>query len=293
MKQWFYGEKRQRFSFRKLSVGLVSATIGSFFFSSLIAGDLSPVKATEISHGQSAQVSYYYVMESELTEAEKSILIREIPKHVEEISESYYLVYRPKDQKLGYGALPQTGYSGVWESIFAVAGFTFLVLIFARAKNGKRYLSSILLVTGMGSVLLSPTALAVTNIELAAYNQSINLGVGESLPKPLHIDGFEYIGYLKNEDKRGNSLSSSHKNKSLVDYGTNPDTAPVHEVPELVEYGTSPDTAPVHEVPELAEYGTSPDTAPVHEAPELAEYGTSPDTAPVHEIPELAEYGTS
>ena len=293
MKQWFYGEKRQRFSFRKLSVGLVSATIGSFFFSSLIAGDLSPVKATEISHGQSAQVSYYYVMESELTEAEKSILIRDIPKHVEEISESYYLVYRPKDQKLGYGALPQTGYSGVWESIFAVAGFTFLVLIFARAKNGKRHLSSILLVTGMGSVLLSPTALAVTNIELAAYNQSINLGVGESLPKPLHIAGFEYIGYLKNEDKRGNSLSSSHKNKSLVDYGTNPDTAPVHEVPELVEYGTSPDTAPVHEIPELAEYGTSPDAAPVHEAPELAEYGTSPDTAPVHEIPELADYGTN
>ena len=293
MKQWFYGEKRQRFSFRKLSVGLVSATIGSFFFSSLIAGDLSPVKATEISHEQSAQVSYYYVMESELTEAEKSILIRDIPKHVEEISESYYLVYRPKDQKLGYGALPQTGYSGVWESIFAVAGFTFLVLIFARAKSGKRYLSSILLVTGMGSVLLSPTALAVTNLELAAYNQSINLGVGESLPKPLHIDGFEYIGYLKNEDKRGNSLSSSHKNKSLVDYGTNPDTAPVHEIPELAEYGTNPDTSPVHEAPELAEYGTSPDTSPVHEIPELAEYGTSPDTAPVHEAPELAEYGTS
>ena len=293
MKQWFYGEKRQRFSFRKLSVGLVSATIGSFFFSSLVAGDLSPVKATEISHGQSAQVSYYYVMESELTEAEKSILIRDIPKHVEEISESYYLVYRPKDQKLGYGALPQTGYSGVWESIFAVAGFTFLVLIFARAKSGKRYLSSILLVTGMGSVLLSPTALAVTNIELAAYNQSINLGVGESLPKPLQIDGFEYIGYLKNEDKKRNNLYSSHKDKSLVDYGTNPDTAPVHEVPELVEYGTSPDIAPVYEVPELAEYGTSPDTAPVHEAPELAEYGTSPDTAPVHEVPELVEYGTS
>ena len=293
MKQWFYGEKRQRFSFRKLSVGLVSATIGSFFFSSLIAGDLSSVKATEISQGQSAQVRYYYVMESELTEAEKSILIRDIPKHVEEISESYYLVYRPKDQKLGYGALPQTGYSGVWESIFAVAGFTFLVLIFARAKSGKRYLSSILLVTGMGSVLLSPTALAVTNLELATYNQSINLGVGESLPKPLQIDGFEYIGYLKNEDNKRNILYSSHKDKSLVDYCTSPSTAPVHEVPELDEYGTSSTTTPVHEVPELDEYGTSPSTAPVHEVPELDEYGTSPDTAPVHEVPELDEYGTS
>ena len=293
MKQWFYGEKRQRFSFRKLSVGLVSATIGSFFFSSLIAGDLSPVKATEISHGQSAQVSYYYVMESELTEAEKSILIRDIPKYVEEISESYYLVYRPKDQKLGYGALPQTGYSGVWESIFAVAGFTFLVLIFARAKSGKRYLSSILLVTGMGSVLLSPTALAVTNLELAAYNQSINLGVGESLPKPLQIDGFEYIGYLKNEDNKRNILYSSHKDKSLVYYGTSPSIAPVHEVPELDDYGTSPAKASVHEVPELDEYGTSPSTAPVHEVPELVDYGTNPSMSPVHEVPELADYGTS
>ena len=73
MKQWFYGEKRQRFSFRKLSVGLVSATIGSFFFSSLIAGDLSPVKATEISHGQSAHGSSDDVRESDLTDAEKSI----------------------------------------------------------------------------------------------------------------------------------------------------------------------------------------------------------------------------
>ncbi|MBZ2111563.1 YSIRK-type signal peptide-containing protein [Streptococcus infantis] len=31
MKHQFYGEKRQRFSLRKLSVGLISATIGGFF----------------------------------------------------------------------------------------------------------------------------------------------------------------------------------------------------------------------------------------------------------------------
>lgn len=35
MKHQFYGEKRQRFSFRKLSVGLISATIGSFFLDSV------------------------------------------------------------------------------------------------------------------------------------------------------------------------------------------------------------------------------------------------------------------
>ena len=92
MTHQFYGEKRQRFSFRKLSVGLVSATIGSFFLSGQITGDLTSVKAAEIQSQQSAHVKYHYVVESELTEAEKSALIREIPKYVEDASETYYLV---------------------------------------------------------------------------------------------------------------------------------------------------------------------------------------------------------
>ncbi len=40
-------------------------------------------------------------------------------------------------------------------------------------------------------------------------------------------------------------------------------------VPELTNYGTTPETAPVHEVPELTTYGTSPDTAPIYENSEL------------------------
>ena len=115
MTHQFYGEKRQRFSFRKLSVGLVSATIGSFFLSGQITGDLTSVKAAEIQSQQSAQVKYHYVVESELTEAEKSALIREIPKHVEDASETYYLVYRPTTQGDSSGVLPKTGHSGLWE----------------------------------------------------------------------------------------------------------------------------------------------------------------------------------
>ena len=118
MTHQFYGEKRQRFSFRKLSVGLVSATIGSFFLSGQITGDLTSVKAAEIQSQQSAQVKYHYVVESELTEAEKSALIREIPKHVEDASETYYLVYRPTTQGDSSGVLPKTGHSGLWELTF-------------------------------------------------------------------------------------------------------------------------------------------------------------------------------
>ena len=209
MKHQFYGEKRQRFSFRKLSVGLVSATIGSFFLSGQITGDLTSVKAAEIQSQQSAQVKYHYVVESELTEAEKSALIREIPKYVEDASETYYLVYRPTTQGDSSGVLPKTGHSGLWESTFTAMGLALLVLVVVRGRNGKRYLSSILLVTGMGSILLSPTVLAVTNIELAAYNQSLNLGLGDALPAPLKIDGYDYIGYLKNEEQNDSHLAHS------------------------------------------------------------------------------------
>ena len=209
MKHRFYGEKRQRFSFRKLSVGLVSATIGSFFLNGQMAGGLTSVKAAEIQSQQSAQVKYHYVVESELTEAEKSALIREIPKHVEDASETYYLVYRPTTQGDTSGVLPKTGHSGLWESTFTAMGLALLVLVVVRGRNGKRYLSSILLVTGMGSILLSPTVLAVTNIELAAYNQSLNLGLGDALLAPLKIDGYDYIGYLKNIEQNDSHLAHS------------------------------------------------------------------------------------
>ncbi|WP_247925277.1 G5 domain-containing protein, partial [Streptococcus oralis] len=218
MTHQFYGEKRQRFSFRKLSVGLVSATIGSFFLSGQITGDLTSVKAAEIQSQQSAHVKYHYVVESELTEAEKSALIREIPKYVEDASETYYLVYRPTTQGDSSGVLPKTGHSGLWESTFTAMGLALLVLVVVRGRNGKRYLSSILLVTGMGSILLSPTVLAVTNIELAAYNQSLNLGLGDALPAPLKIDGYDYIGYLKNEEQNDSHLAhSAHKENPTLD----------------------------------------------------------------------------
>ena len=218
MTHQFYGEKRQRFSFRKLSVGLVSATIGSFFLSGQITGDLTSVKAAEIQNQQSAHVKYHYVVESELTEAEKSALIREIPKYVEDASETYYLVYRPTTQGDSSGVLPKTGHSGLWESTFTAMGLALLVLVVVRGRNGKRYLSSILLVTGMGSILLSPTVLAVTNIELAAYNQSLNLGLGDALPAPLKIDGYDYIGYLKNEEQNDSHLAhSAHKENPTLD----------------------------------------------------------------------------
>ena len=274
MKHQFYGEKRQRFSFRKLSVGLVSATIGSFFLNGQMAGDLTSVKAAEIQSQQSAQVKYHYVVESELTEAEKSALIREIPKHVEDASETYYLVYRPTTQGDSSGVLPKTGHSGLWESTFTAMGLALLVLVVVRGRNGKRYLSSILLVTGMGSMLLSPTVLAVTNIELAAYNQSLNLGLGESLPAPLRIDGYDYIGYLKNAEKKESYLAhSAQKYNPSLDMEKEKDS-------ELKPSETNPNTKEI--VSDKEDGLTEQDREAIAtKERELARLGA------VHELPEL------
>ena len=211
MEKRITGDTLQRYSFRKLSVGLVSATIGSFFLSTAIGGNISTVEAAEVSAGKTVPVQYHYVVESELTEAEKNTVVKELPKFVEENSDAYYLVYRPKTQGLSAKSLPKTGYSSLWEATFAAAGLTLAVLVIARGRNGKRYLSSILLVTGLGSILLAPSVFAVTNIELAAYNQRLNLTVGDKLPEPLEIAGFEYVGYLKSGEQGKENATGSHQ----------------------------------------------------------------------------------
>ena len=211
MEKRITGDRFQRYSLRKLSVGLVSATIGSFFFSTAIAGNVSTIEAAEVSAKQTIPVQYHYVVESELTEAEKNAVVKELPKFVEENSDAYYLVYRPKTQGLLENNLPRTGYSSLWEATFTVAGLTLAVLVIARGRNGKRYLSSILLVTGLGSILLAPSVFAVTNIELAAYNQRLNLSVGDKLPEPLEITGFEYVGYLKSGEQVKENAAGNHQ----------------------------------------------------------------------------------
>ena len=120
----YFGEKQQRFSFRKLSVGLVSATISSLFFMSVLGS--SSVDAQE-----TKGVHYKYVTESELSSDEQNKLIYDIPTYVENDDETYYLVYKLNSQNQ-LGELPNTGSRlSVWammSGILAlVSGFTLLV----------------------------------------------------------------------------------------------------------------------------------------------------------------------
>ncbi|KJQ61587.1 SIALI-17 repeat-containing surface protein [Streptococcus cristatus] len=298
MKKRVTGDIYQRYSFRKLSVGLVSATIGSFFLCTTMGGAVNSVEAAEVSANQSTVVQYHYVVESDLTEAEKAAIVNELPKFAEENSDAYYLVYRPTSQESLSGKLPKTGESGLLGAAFAATGLALVVLVLARGKNGKRYLSSILLVTGLGSVLLPASVLAISSTDLAAYNQSLTLAVGDQLPEPLKIAGYQYIGYLKKEAQhqlaqRGNSqlpalqkeASASQPDQELKELASRPKNT---EAPKEAQPAGGDHLSEKEREEIAAKEGQFARQTPVHERPELQ--FTSQAATQTQEIPYKTEY---
>ena len=179
------GEERQNFSLRKLAVGLVSVAVACFF---LMGTGLQTVSAQE-SHA----VNYTYVLESDLTDEEKTLLVTSLPQVAEESDATYYLVYRANQ------VLPNTGTSSSLGTVALVAGLSLLIVVVLKGRDGKSKISRFLLVSALGSQLLSPTALALTSETLAAYNTQLSVQAGDALPAPVDIPGYTYIGYVKNK----------------------------------------------------------------------------------------------
>ncbi|HFU4558808.1 TPA: ZmpA/ZmpB/ZmpC family metallo-endopeptidase [Streptococcus suis] len=245
-----FNEKQQRFSFRKLSVGLVSATVASLFFMTSIA----------TAQGVGAQsIQLTYVTEQELTDHEKNAIVYDVPGKVEKTDATYYLVYRPalsstiwqtEDDSTASLDLFETNQSvitplvqksvekaqanphslpktGVFDNLLlGMAGIFTLVLAVKVSKKGKKELASVILLTATGASFLAPTSHAISSQILAKFNHAIEIAEGQSLPVPNDIEGYVYVGYLK-------------ESKEEVDQ-----TA---EVPVITE---KPDTAPTHSLPE-------------------------------------------
>lgn len=219
----YFGEKQERFSFRKLSVGLVSATISSLFFMSVLAS--SSVDAQE-----TTGVHYKYVADSELSSEEKKQLVYDIPTYVENDDETYYLVYKLNSQNQ-LAELPNTGSKNERQALVAGASLAALgILIFAVSKKKvkNKTVLHLVLVAGMGNgVLVSVHALE--NHLLLNYNTDYELTSGEKLPLPKEISGYTYIGYIK-EGKTTSDFEVSNQEKSAatptkqqkVDYNVTP-----------------------------------------------------------------------
>ena len=146
-----------------------------------------------ISAQESHTVNYTYVLESDLTDEEKALLVTSLPQVAEESDATYYLVYRANQ------VLPNTGTSSSLETAALVAGLSLLVVVVLKGRDGKSKISRFLLVTSLGSQLLSPTVLALTSETLAAYNTQLSVQAGEALPSPVDIPGYTYLGYVENK----------------------------------------------------------------------------------------------
>jgi len=206
----FFGEKQHRFSLRKLAIGLVSASISSLFFVSIASS--GTVFAQE-----NVSVHYKYVTDTELSSHEKDLIVKDFPNIAEDSESTYYLVYS-MDEKAQLGQLPHTGeHNNLVTALTggALASIGLLIFAVSRKKGNKKALLKVVLITGVGSGLVSSVQ-AIENQLLLQYNQEYQLSQGDSLPLPRVLSGYTYLGYIK-QDKKINQLETVARDQKLDD----------------------------------------------------------------------------
>ncbi|MCK4024574.1 ZmpA/ZmpB/ZmpC family metallo-endopeptidase [Streptococcus iners] len=234
-----FNEKEERFSLRKLSVGLVSATVASLFFAASVAA--APAVSAQ-------SINYTYVTEQELTEAEKELIIRDLPGLAQATDANYYLVYRPVGASKSSTVvstnsrseiLPKTG---VMETgAMALAGISLLVLAIKIGKKGKKELAGVILLAATGASFLAPTSSALTSHILAQFNHAVERSAGQALPEPAEIEGYVYVGYFKDsraEEKLSTEAQKTPEKETVKDTTEEtvtevPNTAPSHQLPTI------------------------------------------------------------
>ena len=206
----FFGEKQHRFSLRKLAIGLVSASISSLFFVPIASS--GTVFAQE-----NVSIHYKYVTDTELSSHEKDLIVKDFPNIAEDSESIYYLVYR-MDEKAQLGQLPHTGEHSNLVTVLSggtLASIGLLIFAVSRKKGKKKALLKVVLITGMGSGLVSSVQ-AIENQLLLQYNQEYQLSQGDSLPLPRVLSGYTYLGYIK-QDKEASLQETAARGQKLDD----------------------------------------------------------------------------
>ena len=209
----FLGEKHNKFSLRKLTIGVCSMTIGSFFMIPAVNGDDNLIKAAD-----NAVVHYKYVGENNLTDKEKELIKKEVPNVVSSTEETYYLVFKP-EKTAQLNKLPNTGLNYGVGSMLLGGVLGLIVVVVAKGRNKKSKILSILLVTSMGVTSIELPARAMENLELSVYNMDYNLKVGDKLPNISSIPGYNFVGFIKNElennlTEKADSISKVEKQQN-------------------------------------------------------------------------------
>ena len=186
----------QRFSIRKISAGIASVVVGSFFASALNSPAVNAQATTPASntHSVAKQVTtqYQYLAVEELTWAQRQAIKAGTPSQIAQADQVYYFVYQAKQ---GARQLPVTGEGSTLLGL--AAGATLIVFAVGLVRDKKKALTSLMLLTLAGQVALVPNSQAAQARLLEQFNQSFQTPVGQALPNPqVQIEGYEYVGYF-------------------------------------------------------------------------------------------------
>ncbi|HFI0467176.1 TPA: ZmpA/ZmpB/ZmpC family metallo-endopeptidase [Streptococcus suis] len=282
MNKFFY-DRKKAFSIRKLTVGVVSLCIGS----SLLLGQQVLAADTLVTYS-TKDIHFEYVLETELSKDERRLIQSSLPAELTE-NATYFVVYRPV--KAG---LPKTG-DGVTSGLMAAtAGF--IVLAVLATKNKKARILSMLYITATGLALPLLEVSAVESHALAAYNQTITIRPGDSLPDgKLRLDGYEFVGYFIEEKPEVKSQARDEKtslspSSQLEESKTGQETAEVDQQVSTGEISDEPDQASqpiVEQADKAEETGQTEQTGKVEESQDQADQPTESlveETSPRPEV---------
>ncbi|HEM4067061.1 TPA: G5 domain-containing protein [Streptococcus suis] len=276
MHKFFY-EQRKAFSFRKLTIGLVSLCVGT----SLLFGIQSQeVSASTVSP---SQIRFEYVLEAELSAEERPLIQSSLPAELKEEA-TYFVVYRPSKK-----VLPATG--ELAGSGLAVLGLGFLVLAVSATKSKKARVLTMLYVTTSGLALPILEVGAVQSSALAAYNQTLTIRPGDSLPDgKLRLDGYEFVGYFIEEKSEVKSQARDEKtslstSNQLEESKTSPETAEVDKQISTGEVSGKPDQASQPIVEQADKADKAEETGQTEQADKTEQTGKAEESQDQADLP--------
>lgn len=175
--------RKQRFGIRKLSVGVISLSLG--FAISPIIGEASD---SGTSLKPFVKGSLHYVVNDELSSDDRNLVREFIDSQViAEDETAYYFIYREKN------SLPHTGQDSDLTLVGLGAGLLIVGVVLSKGRRRKVF--SAMLVTLIGVTPFNQIS-ALENEKLSQFTEAFTYAAGTTIPTPpQNLGKYEFTGY--------------------------------------------------------------------------------------------------
>ncbi|MFA9468706.1 G5 domain-containing protein [Streptococcus sp. E24BD] len=191
-------ERLQRFSIRKLSVGVVSATVGAAILGFAMVSQPAQAQSQEVSVGQSITIDYHYVNYEDLTPQEQALLNpdKKLTDEIASADARYILVYR---QHQPLKMLPHT--AEMPSELLTLLGATgVLAALVSMVRRDKKSLVKFVLITSLGAASINAETMSALDVALKTFlTTSYQVTKGDFLPNPRHFSNRTLYAYQRHE----------------------------------------------------------------------------------------------